>query len=201
MTTPRLFLPSLLVLAALAFPPDARAATGDVLIGISTNLWLAPREQASSHGNQGSMADRFSGGISLIADCAVWDYVSLGGLLDINGYEPRGARSSEDDSPQISFMGTARGYYPFGDRGQFLPYLRFAAGFTVFAPPISAPSGTPSRGGWSVKVLPGFQYTFPFNLGVFAEIGWAGCGYGADLVNHMFHSSVINFGVTYTFAK
>ena len=61
--------------------------------------------------------------------------------------------------------------------------------------------GRPRGGGWSVKVLPGFQYTFPFNLGVFAEIGWAGCGYGADLVNHMFHSAVINFGVTYTFAK
>lgn len=188
------------LLAVLAIAPDATAKTGDLLLGLSGNLWLAPSTKFSQSGFPGgSFDDKFSGGISLIADYAVWDYISVGGLFDVNGYSRRGSSSVKDTQPQISFMATARGYYPLGDRGQYMPYLRFAVGYTLFAPPISAPSGADPEHGWGVKVLPGFQYTFPFNLGVFAEIGWAGCGFTANSVKQMFHSAVINLGVSYTF--
>jgi len=193
---------SLLVcLTILAFAPDAIAETGDVLLGLSGNFWLVPETKWSLDGNSASRTDKFSGGISLVTDYAVWDYISIGGLFDVTGYAGKGASSVKDDLTMVSFMATARGYYGFGQRGEFMPYLRFAVGYTVLIAPINAPSGMEPKHGWGVKVLPGFQYTFPSNLGLFAEIGWAGNGYKESGLNVMFHSAVINLGISYTFGK
>lgn len=171
-------------------------------IGVTGNLWFVPKEHYSGGGDSETYDGEISGGFTLFGEYYVIPYLTVGGQFDFVAFGAEDFGSPDERFPMVGAAAVLRGLFPFGQRKQFEPYLKFAVGYVALLAPTGYHGEWDNKHCWSIKVLPGFAYRFPFGLSVMMEIGWTGVGYtdGASTkVTALWHSGVLNIGTAYSF--
>jgi len=213
-----------LLMASAAF---AETKPGNWSAGVTGNLWLTPTSKITGDYLDFTQKDNFSGGMSLFGEYAVLRYLAVGAMFDVVGYDvDESPAKAKPAVPLISIDASIKGFYEFGPKKEYQPYLKFAFGYTAFVftaaydkqdAQFIGLADVTDQHGWNVKVLPGFQYNINDLWGALIEIGWVGAGFdytvdpsklggwarGANIssAKHslFINSMVINIGGVYKF--
>ena len=191
----------IIFLFALLFTSYAIATDKKMMIGASGNLFLTPQVKLSGGNlNQKTVMD-FSGGATFIFDYYVWDYIAVGGNLDVIAWN---YQNLSEPLVMVSIDPTIKGLYAFGKNRELEVYFKFGVGYSAFVPQWY---GGDTAHGWNVKLLPGFMYTIGNSFALFAELGgviagfkeFDDSGFAVVSYNQLLSSFVMNLGVGYRF--
>lgn len=194
------------MLAPMAFAQEEEAADeggAKHFVNLGTTLLFNPKVAVEVSGSSASSDGEFSYGGFLGYEYYVWDYISVGGSIDFDIWNPTGGG---DATNVIMADPVVKGLYAFGNKKEFEVYGKVGFGYAAFMLPKNPAQDAKITHGWNMKFMPGFMYNIG-SWGIFAEMGYVIAKY-SDSIEIMgrsydydatFSSLFANVGVGYKF--
>jgi len=161
----------------------SNGAAGNVYVGLK-GIMIPWGESKTEVGASQTFGYRFSGGLSLVAEYAVLDFLAVGGEVGYLMIVPSVNTATMSDHQGFVLVDPSLRF--FYSTQSIEAYLKMAGGFMMG---VNAGSGP----GWNVMALPGVMYKRK-NFGVFLEVGFMAGSWNADSVDMLEKMVLLNFG-------